>query len=86
MYLMIEVNFNVCHNHNLIHFAVDDNDNDHESNFYDYGDDYDIENNFFDTDDDKRNNVSHLANDMIFAAAEDCGFSNKSHSACFTHW
>ena len=46
----------------------------------------DIENNYFDTDDDKSNNVSHLANDMIFAAAEDCGFSNKSHSACFTHW
>ena len=81
---MIGVNFNVCHNHDLIHFAV--NDNDHESHFDGYGDDYDIENNFFDTDDDNNDNVSHLANDMIFAAAEDCGFSNKSHSACFTHW
>ena len=49
------------------------------------GRDYDVDNDQFDNDDKNDEDVSHLANDMIFAAAEDCGFSNKSHSACFTH-
>ena len=55
---------------------TDNNDGDYDA---DNDDDNDDDNN--DDDYDDRGANLYLANDIIFAAAEDCGFSNRSQRA-----